>query len=141
MEIDLGDQSLVKIVIGTNIGNHRADQIVDISAQSVEIHDLRKTDHNLPEPLNPFVDRDENADAKVELIGVKAARNFSWAFLDLSVRTSCTRYSSRGLAAGTDSTCTRREMLRTQRNRQTSNIPLIYQQPRYCLNFDKVLTL
>jgi hypothetical protein len=72
MEIDLGDQSLVKIV-GTNIGNHRADQIVDISAQSVEIHDLRKTDHNLPEPLNPFVDRDENADAKVELFGVRAA--------------------------------------------------------------------
>jgi hypothetical protein len=143
----LDDQSLVKIIIGANIGNHRTDQIVDISAQSIEIHGLRKTDHNLPEPLNPFgivlvdLDRDENADAKVELIGVKAARNFSWAFLDLSVRTSCTRYSSRGLAAGTDSTCTRREMLRTQRNRQTSNIPLIYQQPRYCLDFDNLLTL
>ena len=60
-----------KIIIGTNIGNRRADQIVDISTQSVEIHDLRRTDRNLPEPLNPFgivlvgLDRDENADAKV----------------------------------------------------------------------------
>jgi hypothetical protein len=80
----LGDQSLVKIITGANIENHRADQIVDISAQSVEIHDLRKTGHNFPEPLNPFgivlvgLDRDENADANVELFGVKAAhRNFS----------------------------------------------------------------
>jgi len=70
-EDDLGDQSLGKIIIGTNIGNRRADQIVDISTQSVEIHDLRRTDRNLPEPLNPFgivlvgLDRDENADAKV----------------------------------------------------------------------------
>lgn len=54
MQIDLGDQPLVKIVIRTNVGNHRADQIVDISAQAVEIHDLRKTDHDLAKPLNPF---------------------------------------------------------------------------------------
>ena len=82
MEIDLGDQSLVEIIIGANIGHHRADQIVDIAAQPVEIHDLRKTDHNFPEPLNPFgivlvgLDRDEDADAKVELLGVKAPQFF-----------------------------------------------------------------
>ena len=77
MKIDLGDQSLVKIVIGTNIRHHRADQIVDISAQPVEIHDLGKTDDNLPEALDPFcimligLDRDEDADAEVELLGVE----------------------------------------------------------------------
>jgi hypothetical protein len=57
-----------------NIGNHRADQIVDISAQAIEIHDLRQTDHNLPKPLNPFgivllgLDRDENADAEAAIL-------------------------------------------------------------------------
>jgi hypothetical protein len=87
------------------------------------------------------LDRDENADAKVELFGVKAAHiDFFWAFLDLSVRTSCTR-SSRGLATGIDTTCTRWEMFRAQRNRRTSNIPLIYQQPRNCLNLNNFLTL
>ena len=70
MKIDLGDQSLVKLIIGTDIGNHRSDQVVDVPAEPVEIHDLGKTDHNFPEPLNPFgivlvgLDRDENADPR-----------------------------------------------------------------------------
>jgi hypothetical protein len=40
-----------------------------------------------------------------------------------------------------DSTCTLWEAFRIQRNRSISNIPLIYQQPRSCLNFDNLLTL
>jgi hypothetical protein len=40
-----------------------------------------------------------------------------------------------------DSMCTLWEAFRIQRNRPTFNIPLIYQQPRFCLNFDNILTL
>jgi hypothetical protein len=102
MEIDLGDQSLAKIIIGTNIGNHRADQIVDISARSVEIRDLRKTDRNLPEPLNPFgivvdLDRNENADAKVEL---SASRLLTAIFLRLFLISRCAHRAHATLLTG-----------------------------------------
>jgi hypothetical protein len=40
-----------------------------------------------------------------------------------------------------DSTCTLWDAFRIHRNRPTSNIPLIYQQPRSCPNFDYLLTL
>ena len=72
MKIDLGDQSLVKLIIGANVGNHRADQIIDVAAQAVEIHDLGKTDHDLSEFLHPLgvvlvgLDGDENADTEVQ---------------------------------------------------------------------------
>src|SRR5450631_92234 len=77
MQVDLRDQSLVKIVIGANIGHHGADEIVDFAAQTIKVNDFRQADDDLPKPLNPFgvvligLHGDKDADAEVQPFSIE----------------------------------------------------------------------